>query len=548
MATKRALITRKRPKTEKKKPSEAIYTTSHIPVKLLYTPDDVADLNYGAELNDPGLYPYTRGTYPTMYRGKLWTMRMFSGYGTPEETNQRFKYLIKNGETGLSVAFDHPTLRGLDADDQRAHGEVGRGGVNISSIRDMETLFDGIRMDEITTSMTINAPTIAILSMYLAVAEEKGCSLEKISGTTQNDMLKEFMSEKTYVLPPEPSLNLVADVIKFCTKYVPRWHPVSISGYHIREAGATAVQELAFTIANGITYVEKCLEIGLKVDEFAPRLSFFFNAHNNLFEEIAKYRAARRIWAKIMRERFEAKDPRSWQMRFHIQTSGVSLQAQQAELNIIRVAYQALAAVLGGCQSLHTDSYDEALSLPTDQAVKIAVRTQQILAYETGVSDVIDPLGGSYYLEELTREVEERAQDYLRRIEKMGGVLKGLENDFFLKEIANSSYEYQKRVEMGDLKIVGVNSYQIKNEKIPYGILRVPLSTEKRQSKQLHSLRSKRDSADARRLLTQLKKRAQDNEFLMPTVLKAVKAHCTVGEIFNVFRELYGEYEEQAIT
>jgi len=522
------------------------YTISGIPVKRIYTPEDIEDLDYMRDLGFPGEYPFTRGIHATMYRGRIWTMRQFSGFGTAEQTNQRFKYLLKEGETGLSIAFDYPTIMGYDSDHPMARGEVGRCGVAVSSLKDMEILLDGIPLDKVTTSMTINGPTAMILAMYIAVGDKQGVPREKLGGTVQNDMLKEFIAQKLVIFPPRPSVKLVCDVIEFCTKYMPKWNPISISGYHIREAGATAVQELAFTLADGITYVEEMLKRGLKVDDFAPRLSFFFASHNNFFEEIAKFRAARRMWAKIMKERFGAKNPRSMWMRMHVQTSGCTLTAQQPLNNIVRVTLQALAAVLGGTQSLHTNSFDEALCLPSELAVRVALRTQQIIAYESGVADVIDPLGGSYYVEWLTNEMEERAWEYIHKIEDMGGVIEAIEKGRLQQEIANSAYKYQREIDTKKRIIVGVNEYTTEeHEEVP--LLRIDPKVEEEQIARLQKLRRERDNKKVKEILEKLRVEAEKGVNLMPTIIEAVKAYATLGEICDVLREVYGVYKEMII-
>ncbi len=516
---------------------------SEIPIKRVYTPEDIKDMDYTRDLGFPGEYPFTRGLHATMYRGRLWTMRQFSGYGTAEQTNQRFKYLLKEGETGLSIAFDYPTIRGYDSDHPTAKGEVGVCGVAVSSLKDMEVLFDGIPLDKVTTSMTINGPAAMLLAMYIAVGDKQGVPREKLGGTTQNDMLKEFFAQKLIIFPPKPSVKLVTDIIEYCAKNLPKWNPISISGYHIREAGANAVQELAFTLYDGITYVESCLERGMKVDEFAPRLSFFFSAHNDFFEEIAKFRAARRLWAKIMRERFHAKNPRSWWMRMHVQTAGFTLTAQQPLNNIIRVTIQALAAVLGGTQSLHTNSFDEALALPSEQAVRIALRTQQIIAHESGVANTIDPLGGSYYVEALTNEMEEKAMDYIQKLDDMGGAIPAIEKGFFQKEIADSAYKYQKEIDEKERIIVGVNEYKIE-EKYPIEILRIDPKVEEEQVARLQKLRRERDNRKVKEALEKLHYEAEKDVNLMPTIIEAVKSYATLGEICDVLRDVYGEYRE----
>jgi methylmalonyl-CoA mutase N-terminal domain/subunit len=520
---------------------------SGITIKGLYTPEDIKDMDYMRDLGFPGEYPFTRGLHATMYRGRLWTMRMFAGYGTAEDTNKRFKYLLKEGETGLSTAFDYPTIMGYDSDHPMARGEVGVCGVAVSSLKDMEIIFDGIPLDKVTTSMTINGPATVLLAMYIAVGDKQGVPREKLGGTTQNDNLKEFFAQKLCIFPPQPSLKLSVDIIEFCAKHLPKWNPISISGYHIREAGATAVQELAFTLCDAIAYVEETLKRGLKVDDFAPRLSFFFASHNNFFEEIAKFRAARRLWAKIMKERFHAKNPRSMWMRMHVQTSGCTLTAQQPLNNIIRTTIQALAAVLGGTQSLHTNSFDEALCLPTEESVRVALRTQQIIAYESGVADTVDPLAGSYYVEALTNEIEERAMEYIQKVDDMGGAVAAIEKGFFQREIAESAYRYQKEIEEKKRIIVGVNEYIIEDEKIPIKLLRVDPDVERRQIERLQKLRRERDNRKVKEVLEKLHYAATKNENLMPTIIEAVKAYATLGEIMDVLRKVYGEYKEPII-
>ena len=517
-------------------------TASGIPVKRLYTPLDVADLDYLRDLGFPGQYPFTRGVYATMYRGRIWTMRQYAGYGTAEETNKRFKYLLEHGQTGLSVAFDFPTQLGLDPDHPLAAGEIGRVGVSVFSLEEMMRLFDGIPLAKVTTSMTINATATAILAMYIATAEAQGAREAELGGTVQNDILKEYVARGLYIFPPEPSMRLVVDLIEYCARRMPRWNPISISGYHIREAGANAVQELAFTFANAIAYVEGALERGLKVDEFAPRFSFFFAVHNDFFEEIAKFRAARRIWAKIMRERFGARNPRSCMLRFHTQTAGSTLTAQQPLINIVRVAIQALAAVLGGTQSLHTNSFDEALCLPTEEAVRVALRTQQIIAYESGVANTVDPLGGSYYVEWLTNEIEERVWRYLDRIERMGGAVKAVESGFMQREIARSAYEQQRAIESGELVVVGVNKFRT-DEPVRVEILKVDPEVEEKQVQRLRALRARRDTRKVQDALSALRRAAEGDENLMPYMLEAVKAEATIGEIFGTLREIFGEYK-----
>jgi len=512
-------------------------------IKRVYTPEDIKDLDYMRDLGFPGEYPFTRGVHATMHRGRLWTMRQFSGYGTAEQTNQRFKYLLKEGETGLSIAFDYPSIRGYDSDHPFSKGEVGICGVAVSSLKDMEVLFDGIPLDKVTTSMTINGPAAMLLAMYMAVGDKQGVSREKLGGTTQNDVLKEFFAQKLIIFPPKPSLKLVTDIIEYCTKHVPRWNPISISGYHIREAGGNAVQELAFTLYDGITYVESCLERGMKVDEFAPRLSFFFAAHNDLFEEIAKFRAARRIWAKTMKERFHAKNPRSMWMRMHVQTAGFTLTAQQPLNNITRVTIQALSAVLAGTQSLHTNSFDEALALPSEEAVRIALRTQQIMAHESGVANTIDPLAGSYYVENLTNEMEKSTMEYFRKLDDMGGAIPAIEKGFFQKEIADSAYEYQKEVDEKRRILVGVNDYTTE-EKQPIKVLRVDPKVEEEQVASLHKLKRERDNKKVNEMLEKLHYAAERDENLMPIIIDAVKAYATIGEICDVLRKIYGEFKE----
>ena len=522
-------------------------TASGIPVKRLYTPLDVADLDYLRDLGFPGQYPFTRGVYATMYRGRVWTMRQYAGYGTAEETNKRFKYLLEQGQTGLSVAFDFPTQLGYDPDHPLATGEIGKVGVSVFSVEEMMRLFDGIPLGEVTTSMTINATANAILAMYIATAEAQGYEQAALGGTVQNDILKEYVARAMYIFPPEPSMRLAVDIIEYCAKHMPRWNPISISGYHIREAGANAVQELAFTLANAIAYVEGALERGLEVDEFAPRFSFFFAAHNDFFEEIAKFRAARRMWAKIMRERFGARKPRSCALRFHTQTAGSTLTAQQPLVNVIRVAIQALAAVLGGTQSLHTNSYDEALCLPSEEAALLALRTQQVIAYESGVTRTVDPLAGSYYVEWLTNEIEERAWRYLERIESMGGAVKAIEKGFIQREIARSAYEQQKAVEEGELVVVGVNKFKLEGEEVRIELLKVEPTVEEEQKKRLVALKARRNPRKVEEALDELRRAAEGEENLMPYVLKAVKARATIGEIFSVLREVFGEYKPPLI-
>ena len=526
---------------------DTFITTSSAPVERLYTPLDIADLHYERDLGFPGQYPFTRGVHPTMHRGRLWTMRMFAGFGTAEETNARYKYLLEHGETGLSVAFDMPTLYGYDTDDPEAEGEFGKCGVAVSSLADMELLFDDIPVDEITTSMTINSPAAVIWAMYIAAAEKRGIPMEILGGTTQNDILKEYIAQKEFIFPPKPSMRLVIDTFEFGARHLPRWNTISISGYHIREAGATAAQELAFTLADGFEYVKWGIERGLDVDGFAPRLSFFFNAHNDFFEEIAKYRAARRIWAREMKETFGAKNPRSWWMRFHTQTAGCSLTAQQPENNIVRTAIQALAAVLGGTQSLHTNSMDEALALPSESAVRIALRTQQIIAHESGVVNTVDPLAGSYFVEALTNRMEEEAYEYFRKIESLGGMLGAIERGFPQREIAESAYRYQREIDAASLTgqriIVGVNDY-LTEEHVTIPLLEIDREGERRQRERLARVRRERDNELMAQRLEALREAAQGTENLMPYILDAVRAYATLGEICGVFREVFGEYRE----
>jgi methylmalonyl-CoA mutase N-terminal domain/subunit len=523
-----------------------VLTTSNILINRVYTPLDVKDSDYLRDLGFPGEYPYTRGVYPTMYRARLWTMRQYAGFGTAEQTNQRFKYLLQAGQTGLSVAFDFPTQIGYDCDHGLSEGEVGKAGVSVCSLHDMETLFDGIPLGKVTTSMTINAPATVLLAMYVAVAEKQGVPQTQLGGTVQNDILKEYIARGMYIYPPKPSMKLVTDIFEYCTKNMPRWNTISISGYHIREAGATAVQEVAFTLANGIAYIDAALSRGLNLDQFASRLSFFFDATSNLFEEIAKFRAARRLWARIMRDRFKAKDPNSWMLRFHTQTSGVALTAQQPHNNIIRVAMQALAAAVGGTQSLHTNSFDEAYALPSTEAVQIALRTQQIIAYESGVADTIDPIAGSYYVESLTSEIEQRAMEYIEKIDNLGGAVVATEKGYMQREIVESAYKYQREVEAKERIIVGVNDFTA-TEEVPIKILRVDPAVEKKQIEQLEALKRNRDNQKVKATLGELKSIAEKEENLMPPTLKAVKAYATLGEICDALREVYGEYKAPSI-
>ena len=525
----------------------ALFTTiSGLENEPLYTPANVA-IDYDRDLGYPGAFPYTRGVYPSMYRGRLWTMRQFAGFGTAEETNARFRYLLDHGQTGLSTAFDMPTLMGYDSDHARSLGEVGREGVAIDSLEDMEQLFAGIPLGEVSTSMTINAPAAMLLAFYICVAEEQGVPQDKLRGTIQTDILKEYIAQKEWIFPPEPSMRLCVDMIEYCARHVPLWHPVSISGYHIREAGSTAAQELAFTLADGFAYVEAGVERGLDVDDFAPRLSFFFNAHIDFFEEVAKYRAARRIWARELRERYGAKNPRSWLMRFHAQTAGVSLTAQQPEVNIVRTALEALAAVLGGCQSLHTNSFDEALALPTEHAVKLALRTQQVIAHETGVASTIDPLGGSYYLEDLTNRLEQEAYDYFGRIRDLGGVVEAIKENFFQREIAEASFRFQSEVESGDRVIVGVNRFEDTDER-ELEILKIDAALERKQIERVQALRARRDSAAVSSALARLKQGAAAADTnLMPAIINASRAYVTMGEMCDALRETWGVWRETPV-
>ena len=522
-------------------------TVSGEPLKPLYAPDDIADFDYLRDLGFPGEYPFTRGVYPTMYRGRFWTMRQFSGFGTPRDTNQRYHYLLDHGQTGLSVAFDMPTIMGYDSDHPRAEGEVGRCGVAIDSLRDMEILFDGIELAQITTSMTINAPASILLAFYLCAGENTGVRFDQMGGTIQNDILKEYIAQKSWIFPPEPSMRIITDIMAFCSDHVPRWNTISISGYHIREAGSTAVQELAFTLADGFAYVEAGIKAGLDVDDFSPRLSFFFNAHLDFFEEIAKYRAARRIWAKRMREKYGAKDPRSWLLRFHTQTAGCSLTAQQPENNIVRTAFQALSAVLGGTQSLHTNSMDETLALPSEKAVRIALRTQQVIAHETGVINTMDPLAGSYFIEAKTREMEEQAEEYFKRVDELGGVVKAIEMGFFQREIGRSAYEYQKAVERERKIVVGVNRFKLEDETIEIPILKIDPQVEPEQRAAVEKVRAGRDNDKAGRELARLGKAARGTDNLMPVILECARCYCTEGEIIGALKEVFGEYQEPPI-
>jgi methylmalonyl-CoA mutase N-terminal domain/subunit len=530
---------------ERNAPQDFI-TTSSESINRLYSPLDITELDYAADLGLPGEYPYTRGVHPTLHRSKLWTMRMFAGFGTAEETNKRFKYLLEQGQTGLSIAFDLATLMGYDTDQPEALGEFGKCGVAISSLKDMEILLEGIQLDKVSSSMTINSPAAIIWAMYLAAAENKGVRLDQLRGTTQNDILKEFIAQKEYIFPPEPSMRLVVDTMEFGAQKVPQWNTISISGYHIREAGSTAAQELAFTLADGLEYVRWGIARGMDVDQFAPRLSFFFNAHNDFFEEIAKYRAARRIWAREMRETFKAKDPRSWLLRFHTQTAGVSLTAQQPENNVVRVALQALAAVLGGTQSLHTNSMDEALALPSEHAVTIALRTQQIIAEESGVTNTVDPLGGSFFVEAQTDRMEKQVRDYFNRIEELGGVIPAIEKGFFQGEIADAAYRYQREIDTGIRKIVGVNVYA-EDKPFTVPILKMDPNGYERQISRLNEIRSTRDNGRVGQALDKLRVACLGTENTMPHIMECVHAYATLGEIVGVMKETFGEYQELAV-
>ena len=522
-------------------------TSSGVPVNRIYTPMDVVDVDYLEKLGFPGEYPFTRGVYPTMYRARLWTMRQYAGFGTAEQTNKRFKYLLEHGQTGLSVAFDFPTQVGYDCDHPLALGEVGKVGVSASTLRDMEVLFDGIPLDKVTTSMTINAPANVLLAMYVAVGQKQGVDQARLGGTVQNDVLKEYVARGMYIFPPKPSMRMITDIFVYCSQNMPQWNTISISGYHIREAGATAVQEVAFTFANAIAYVQAAIDRGLDVDKFAGRLSFFFAAHNNFFEEVAKFRAARRLWAKIMKERFKAKSPNSWMLRFHTQTSGVSLTAQQPFNNIVRVAMQALSGVLGGTQSLHTNSFDEAYALPSEQAVTVALRTQQIIAYESGTVDTIDPLAGSYYIESLTNEIEDRVQRYIEEVDGMGGAVSAIEKGFMQKEITESAYRFQKEVEAKKRIVVGVNDFA-SQEEVPIKTLRIDPAIEKRLVEQLERIRKDRNRQKVDEALSRLRGAAEhENESLMPLILGAVREYASLGEICGTLREVFGEYKPLSI-
>ncbi len=532
-----------KPKAENRAPADP-ETSSHIPIHALYTPADLNARNQ--EVGYPGDYPFTRGVQATMYRGRLWTMRQYAGMGDAEESNKRYKYLLANGTTGLSIAFDLPTQIGLDSDHPLAVGEVGKVGVAIDSVEDMQRLFDGIDLTKISTSMTINATASILLALYVAVARRQGADVRLLSGTVQNDVLKEYIARGTYIFPPAQAMRIITDLFAWTNQNVPEWNTISISGYHMREAGSTAVQEVAFTLANGMAYVQGAIDAGLDIDQFAPRISFFFNAHSNFLEEVAKFRAARRMWARIMREHFRAKSPRSWMLRFHTQTAGSTLTAQQPENNIVRTALQALAAVLGGTQSLHTNSYDEALALPTEQAARIALRTQQIVAYESGVPQTVDPLAGSYYIEALTNEIETRASDYLGKIEALGGMIKALERGYVQQEIQNAAYEYQQQVDREEAVVVGVNRFAVEEEK-PIPIQRIDEALERKQVERLRALRARRDPGAWQASLQQIEDAARSGENLMPRILAAVEANATVGEISDTMRKVFGEYKEAVV-
>lgn len=530
---------------EKAPEREKEYTTvSFTPVKPLYIPNENNYKNYNENIGYPGEYPYTRGVQPTMYRGRFWTMRQYAGFGTAKESNERYRYLLSQGQSGLSVAFDLPTQIGYDSDAPLAYGEVGKVGVAIDTLADMEILFDQIPLDKVSTSMTINAPASVLLALYIAVAEKQGVSKDKISGTIQNDILKEYIARGTYIYPPKPSMRLITNIFEYCAKEVPKWNTISISGYHIREAGSTAAQEVGFTLADGIAYVEAAVKAGLDVDKFAGRLSFFFNAHNDLLEEVAKFRAARRLWARIMKERFNAKSPKSLMLRFHTQTAGSTLTAQQVDNNIVRVTIQALSAVLGGTQSLHTNSRDEALALPTESSVMIALRTQQIIAHESGVTNTIDPLAGSYFVEEMTDKIEAEAEEYIKKIDAMGGMIEAVESGFPQSEIQKSAYTFNQKMENKECIIVGVNKYQIKEEE-PKGLLKIDIKVQEEQIKFLNKVRTERNNDEVKAKLAALKKAAEGTENLMPYILDAVKVYAGVGEICNTMREVFGEYKEQ---
>ncbi len=536
-----------RVKVADRKPAAEVETSSHIVVNPLYTPADLKGADYESEVGYPGEYPFTRGVQATMYRGRLWTMRQYAGMGDAEESNKRYKYLLANGTTGLSVAFDLPTQIGMDSDHALAAGEVGKVGVAIDSIEDMERLFAGIELTKISTSMTINATASILLALYVAVARRQGADIRQLSGTVQNDVLKEYIARGTYIYPPHQAMRVITDMFAWAKENVPEWNTISISGYHMREAGSTAVQEVAFTLGNGMAYVEAAIKAGLDVDKFAPRLSFFFNAHSNFLEEVAKFRAARRMWARIMREHFKAKNPRSWMLRFHTQTAGSTLTAQQPENNIVRTAIQGLAAVMGGTQSLHTNSYDEALALPTEQAARIALRTQQVIAYESGAAQTIDPLAGSYYIEALTNEIEKRAAEYLGKIEVMGGMLKAIERGFVQQEIQNAAYEYQQAVDRDEAIVVGVNRFEVEEEK-PIPIQKIDPALEPKQIERVRSLRARRDAGPWKAALQSVEDAARSGANVMPRILEAVEAYATVGEISDAMRRVFGEYREAVVV
>ncbi len=522
-------------------------TVSGEDVKNIYAPDDIENIDYLNEIGFPGQYPFTRGIHANGYRGKIWTMRQFAGFGTPEDTNERFHYLLSHGQTGISVAYDLPTLMGWDADAPLSEGEVGICGVSVSSLEDMEILFDKIPLDQVSTSMTINSPASMIFAYYLAVAQKQSVDFSRLRGTLQNDIFKEYIAQKEYIFPPKPSLRIIVDMIEFCAKEVPQWNPVSVSGYHIREAGSTAVQELAYTLADGFAYIEACIERGMKVDDFAPRISFFFNSHLDFFEEIAKYRAARKIYAKRMKEKYKAQSPRSWWLRFHTQTAGCTLTAQQPENNIVRTAFQALAGVLGGTQSLHTNSMDETLALPSEKAAKIALRTQQLIAYETGVINTADPLGGSYFIESLTEQMEKEAEEIFEQIDSFGGVIPAIEAGFFQKEIANASYRYQKEVEAKEKFIVGVNEFIEPDEKIEIPILQISPEVQKKQNRRLAALRSSRSAAEVGKSLEEIRSAAIDEKNIMPVLIKAAHNYVTLGEMVDELKKVFGTYQEASV-
>ncbi len=524
---------------------EFISSSSDI-VKRLYTPEDIDGIDYKTDIGYPGLYPYTRGVQPTMYRGRLWTMRQYAGFGSAEESNKRYKYLLSQGQTGLSIAFDLCTQIGYDSDHPMSVGEVGKVGVAIDTLADMETLFEGIPLDKVSTSMTINAPAAILLAMYIAVAEKQGVPTDKLKGTIQNDILKEYIARGTYIFPPKPSMRLITDSFQYCAQNMPKWNTISVSGYHIREAGSTAAQEIAFTLADGIAYIDAAQKVGLNVDDFAPRVSFFFNAHNDLLEEVGKFRAARRLWAKIMKERFKAKNPKSLMLRFHTQTAGSTLTAQQPDNNVVRVTIQTLAAILGGTQSLHTNSRDEALALPSEDSVRIALRTQQIVAYESGVANTIDPLAGSYYVESITNKIEKKAQEYIKKIDELGGMVEAIEKGYVQKQIQDSAYKYQKQIENEERIIVGVNKF-VSNEKHKQDILKVNERIEKYQIEKLKEIKKQRDNDKVKKSLERIKQDAKSSNNLIPGFLDAVKTYATLGEICNVLRKIFGEYEEQIL-